>query len=218
MIDFELISSHLPQIYLGLFETLKVTFFSFAIGLTFGCLLGVLQARGPLIARILVSIYTTLFRGTPMLVQISFFYFFLPYAGFSLSGVASACLAIGLNSSAYISQIVRSGINAINQDELDAAQVLGFSSIQKTRYIILPQAIRNSLPALTNESITLLKDSSLASVIGVAEIYKELRGVLNQSYDVITVFFLLAVIYLSLTGILTVCSYIISRKMDYANN
>lgn len=218
MIDLKLIQNFLPEIISGVTVTLQITFSALSIGLILGCILGVIQARGHWMLRTLVSIYTTLFRGTPMLVQITFFYYFLPLLGLSFSSMMSAICAIGLNSSAYVSQVIRSGINGVSADEIEAAKVLGFTPLQTARYLILPQAIRNVIPSLTNESITLLKDSSLAATIGVTELYKQLRSLLNQSYDVTTVFFLLFATYLIMTGIISAIGYILEKRLRYDRN
>ncbi len=217
-LNFDLILHFLPSLAHGVLVTLQITFFALVIGLVLGSILGVVHSRGHWSLRYLVAAYATLFRGTPMLVQITFFYYFLPMIGLSFSSMVCAILAIGFNSSAYMSQIIRSGINGVGTDEIEAAKVLGFSPLQTARFIILPQALRNVVPALTNESITLLKDSSLAATIGVMELYKELRSLLNQSYDVMTVFFLLFATYLILTGLLSLLSYLVERKYSYARN
>ncbi len=218
MIDLKLIQNFFPEIISGVIATLEITFSALAIGLILGCILGVIQSRGHWVLRTLVGIYTTLFRGTPMLVQITFFYYFLPLLGLSFSSMMSAIFAIGFNSSAYVSQVIRSGINGVSADEIEAAKVLGFTPLQTARYLILPQAIRNVIPSLTNESITLLKDSSLAATIGVTELYKQLRSLLNQSYDVTTVFFLLFATYLIMTGIISAIGYILEKRLSYDRN
>lgn len=215
MINFSLIISFMPVLLLALGQTLAVTACSLVVGFSLGTLFGLVQARGPRSLAFAVNVYATLFRGTPMLVQIAFIFFFLPTLGIALSSFSAAALAIGLNSAAYVSQIVRSGVNGVSQEELDAAQVLGFSSLQTALFLVLPQALRNVLPSLTNECITLLKDSSLASTIGVHEVYKESRGLLNQSYDVVTVFFMIAAVYLLLTSIIAGLSHFLEKKLRY---
>jgi ABC-type amino acid transport system permease subunit len=167
------------------------------------------------LVRIPITIYVTIIRGTPMLIQITFFYYVLPSLGIEFSPFWAAICAIAINASAYISQIIKSGIIGVGYDQIEAARVLGFNSFQIGRYIVIPQAVRIVFPALVGEYITLLKDSSLASVIGVMELYKEARSIMNESYDVITIFCLVALIYLILTSISELIFRYIERKMSW---
>jgi His/Glu/Gln/Arg/opine family amino acid ABC transporter permease subunit len=213
--DLGLIVQNLPRIGSGLLKTCQITGLSFSLGLILGSLLGSLQVYGPKPLRWAVTGYTTLFRGTPMMVQITFFYFTLPELGVDLGPFGAASLAIGLNSSAYISQIIRAGILGVKKDEIQAAKALGFSPWQRLTLLVLPQALRRSLPSLTNESITLLKDSSLAYTIGVYEVYKEFRDILNETYDIVTVMPFLVLIYLLMTGVLTLIASQLEKRYAY---
>lgn len=215
MIDVTLVKNALPQILSSALITLQITFGAFAIGCVFGLALGLMHSRGNLLSRSFVNAYSTFLRGTPMLVQIGFFYYLLPAIGLHISAMSAAIVAIGLNSSAYMSQVIRVGVNGVSKDEIDAAKVLGFSRFQTARFIILPQAIHSSLPSITSECITLLKDSSLAASIGVAELYKHLKSMLSETYDVTTVFFLLFASYLTMTGALSLIFYFIKKRMGH---
>src|SRR5581483_870387 len=115
-----------------------------------------------------------------------------PQLGLKLDTLSTSIIAIGLNSAAYISQIVKAGISSVGMGQREAAAALGLSKHDTIRFIILPQALRIALPALGNEFVTLVKDSSLASVIGVAELSKQGRFIISKTYDGITVFFALA--------------------------
>lgn len=218
MIDFALIQNSIPALLKGIFETLKITFGSLSLGFLIGSFLGSLEFSAKSWLKILIRIYVTIFRGTPMLVQLAFLYFLLPSIGVHLSNLSCCILAIGLNSAAYVSQIVKSGLMAINQDEIEAAKVLGLKPLQIWIFIMIPQTFRNILPSLTNESITLLKDSSLASTIGVSEVYKELKSILSSSYDIATVFFLMTIIYLTLTTMISYLSYYFEKRFSYARD
>lgn len=204
----------LPYLIRGTLVTLQIAFFSSLIGFFGGTLLGFIQTSSNSLLRFLVTIYVTIFRGTPMLIQIPFFYYLLPEIGIELSLFATAVVAIGLNSMAYISQIVRSGIVSIGKGQREAAHVLGFSSWQTMRYILFPQAIRTVVPALLNEFITLIKDSSLASTIGVVELFKEGTIIISRTYAVIPVYCAIALIYLTLTTALSCVAAVIERRMN----
>lgn len=199
MINTELIIASLPLLLHGAVVTLQITALTALFGFVGGTIIGVLQTSEIALAEKIISVYVALLRGTPMLIQITFFYFVLPQIGVTMSSFWAAALAIGINSSAYVSQIVVSGIRAVSRGQIEAAQVLGFSRLQIARFIVVPQALSIVLPALAGECVTLLKDSSLASIIGVQELYKEARAIMNQSYDVVTVFSLVAVLYLIMT-------------------
>jgi His/Glu/Gln/Arg/opine family amino acid ABC transporter permease subunit len=215
MIDSELIKSALPLLLQGALVTLHITFFAVMIGFLMGTVIGYAHVYAFKPLRWLISCYVTLIRGTPMLIQITFFYFVLPSFGIILSNFWTAVIAIGVNSGAYMSQIVVAGINAISRGQIEAAKVLGFSSMGIARYIVLPQAFRIMVPALAGECITLVKDSSLASIIGVMELYKEARSIINQSYDVITIFCLVALLYLAMTTLIALLFHALERKMGW---
>ena len=138
-------------------------------------------------------------------------YAVIPFFGLSLSAITTAIIAFGINSSAYVSQTVYSGISTVSKDQSEAAFVLGFTKIQTAWYIVLPQAIKAMLPALRSEIMTLIKDSSLASIIGVSELYKEARNIISVTYEVKTMYFLVACIYF----IMTFSVLLLSRYIEY---
>lgn len=203
MIDFTLIWESLPSLYQGALVSLQITLIAALIGIGFGSILGLAEASCLKLIRLFVGIYVTLVRGTPMLVQILFIFYVLPQFGLIIAPFWAASLAIGLNSSAYISQIIRSGVNAVPKGEIEAANTLGFSRMQTMVYIIFPQAFRMTLPVLGNELITLVKDSSLASIIGVMELTKEASVIRSRTYDAFSILLAISIIYLVLTATLS---------------
>lgn len=208
MINIEVIQLALPHLFHGAAVSVGLAACALLIGFTGGITLALLQTGGHPLVQKAVAVYSTIIRGTPMLIQIVFLYYLLPVFGIFVSPFFSAVLAIGFNSSAYISQIMRSGIISINKGQIEAARTLGIPRRDIIRYIILPQAFKIVLPALGNESITLIKDSSLASLIGVAELYKEGQIIISQTYDSLSVYCALALFYLTITSVL---SYIFSH-------
>lgn len=207
MIDIQLITQSIPLLLQGAFITIQIAAFACTIGLTLGTILALLHTGPIKLFRSIVTIYVTIIRGTPMLIQILFAFYVLPQFGISLPALWTAIIAIGLNSAAYISQIIKSGIASISTGQVEAGKVLGLSTTQIMQYIVLPQAIRVVLPALGNEFITLIKDSSLASIIGVAELSKQGRIITSRTYDAISVFVAVAFCYLLIT---TTISFIVS--------
>lgn len=193
----------MPSLLHGAGISLLIACVSSLVGFMWGTLLAVVEFTRNRFLQWLVSGYVTLFRGTPMLVQILFVYYVLPQFGIFIAPFWAACLAIGLNSAAYVSQAILTGLNAVDQGQMEAAQTLGFNRLQAMRLIALPQAFRIALPSLGNELVTLIKDSSLASVIGVMELSKEASIIRSRTYDAFSVLLAISVIYLIMTGVVS---------------
>ena len=196
MIDFALLNSALPLLAKASANTLIIAFFSTLIGLCGGTAIALAEQSQIRLVRLVASLYVTVVRGTPMIVQIVFLYYGL---NLPFSPIVVAIIAIGLNSSAYVSQTIKSGINSVAKGEIEAAVVMGIRRRDIMHYIILPQAFRAIFPSLGNEFVTLIKDSSLAYIIGVHELFKESRNLMNVTYDVITVYVAVTLFYLVLT-------------------
>jgi His/Glu/Gln/Arg/opine family amino acid ABC transporter permease subunit len=214
IIDFNLIAQYLPILLQGLIVTLQIAAIGCCIGLVFGTILALMQTSNNTLLRIIVNCYVIIIRGTPMLIQIVCAFSLLPHIGIHITALWTAIIAIGLNSAAYISQIIKSGILSISAGQMEAAKVLGFSTIDTIRYIVLPQAVRTTLPALGNEFVTLIKDSSLASLIGVAELTKQANYVKSKTFDAITVYFAAAILYLIVTSTISFCVARLEKRMN----
>lgn len=215
MININIIIDALPQLLHGALVSLAIAFGASLIGFILGTYLGIIQASESHIGRSLVTTYVTIIRGTPMLIQIVFFYILILHFQLPLSKFAAALLAIGMNSSAYISQVVRSGIMSISKGQIEAAYTLGITKNDIMRFIILPQAFRVVIPALGNELVTLIKDSSLASIIGVTELYREGELLKYQVFDAISVYTAVALIYLIMTSSLSFIVHKIEKYLRY---
>lgn len=208
MIDISLIIDSLPMLLEGLLATLQIAGVGCSIGLSLGTPLALMQTSQLGLLRGIVATYVTIIRGTPMLIQILCAYYVLPQIGIQIPAIWAATIAIGLNSAAYISQIIRSGIESVSIGQIEAGKVLGLTTTQIASYIVLPQAFRVVLPALNNEFVTLIKDSSLASMIGVAELSRQGRLIISRTYDAISIFLAVAILYLIIT---TAISLIIAK-------
>ena len=215
MINITLIWQSLPALLHGTLITLKIAAYGTLIGFSLGTLLGVARTSKNKLVRLLISLYTTIVRGTPMLFQIIIFVYIIPLP---ISELSAAIWAIGINSSAYICEIVRGGILAIPKGQHEAAHVLGLSPWQTYRYIIIPQAFRTLLPSFGNEFITLIKDSSLASIVGVMELFKEGTIVISQHYDAISIYAIVGLIYLVLTSIVSIVINYIQSRVNHATH
>ncbi|RLF23059.1 MAG: nickel transporter [Thermoprotei archaeon] len=185
----------LPFLLKGVKITLIVSFISFAIGFVLGIMAGIARLSDNRLIYSLSSTYVEIIRGTPLLVQILFIYFGLPRLGINLDPLTAGIVALSINSGAYQAEIVRAGIQSIPRGQVEAALSLGMKEWQVFRYVILPQAVRNMVPALVNELVTLIKDSSLVSVIGVAELTRRGEYVVAWSFRPFETYLAVALIY-----------------------
>ncbi|MEP0868983.1 ABC transporter permease subunit [Trichocoleus desertorum AS-A10] len=198
------ITRALPILLQGALITLQLTALSVLLGLIGGTLMGLarLSASRPL--RWFARAYIDFFRGTPLLVQILMIYFGIPALvqglgfTFTFNRLGAAVLALSLNSTAYLAEIVRAGIQSIEVGQVEAAQSLGLGPGQTLRYVVFPQAFRRMLPPLGNEFITLLKDTSLVSVIGFEELLRRGQLIVADNYRAFEIYAAVALVYLVL--------------------
>lgn len=182
--------------------TLEIFFVTLIIALPLGMLaaLGRLSAWKPL-AR-LVEFYIWIMRGTPLMLQLLFVYFALPMVGIRLPDIAAALLAFTLNYAAYFAEIFRAGIQSVPKGQYEAAKTLGMSYPQTMRRIILPQVFRMVLPPVSNETINLVKDTSLVYILAMNDLLRVARTIVQREFDM-TPFLIAAVFYLAMTFVLT---------------
>ncbi len=198
--DFELIQNALPILILGAGVTIEITAFSVAVGFFIGLFVGIARISQFKVLRVLAAIYADCIRGTPLLVQIFLIYFALPMViGQRVEPFIAAVAACGINSGAYVSEIFRAGIQAIDIGQMEAGRSLGMTWWQTMYSIILPQAIRNILPPLGNEFIAMLKDSSLVSVISFEELTRRGQLIIAQTYGSFEIWMTVAILYLIMT-------------------
>lgn len=196
----------------GVWLTAQLAFLSLILGLPIGLLLALLRVQSSRLLAAPAAVYVEVMRGTPLLVQILFIYFVLPYFGVYLPAFTSGVIALTLNSAAYISEIFRAGILSIDAGQMEAARALGMSYPQAMRNIILPQTFRRVVPPLTNEGIALLKDSSLVSVIGLTELARSGQELASRYAAPLTIWPVVAIFYLLLTFPLTRVAEYLERR------
>lgn len=198
--DLELIEKSLPFLLQGALITIEITMLSVGIGFLIGLFTGIARISRVRLLRITATIYADGIRGTPLLIQIFLIYFALPVVlGMHINPFVAAVTACGINSGAYVSEIFRAGIQSIDIGQMEAGRSLGLTWWQTMYYILLPQAFRNILPPLGNEFITMLKDSSLVSVIGFEELTRRGQLVIAQTYASFEIWMTVAVLYLIMT-------------------
>lgn len=195
----------------GVAATLKITFFACLIGIAIGMVIAIIRithdnnidtmrrrSPGRLLLKLangICKVYLTVIRGTPVVVQLMIMIFVI-FA--SQDKTFTAILTFGINSGAYVAEIVRSGIMSIDRGQFEAGRSLGFNYIQTMRYIILPQALKNVLPALANEFIVLLKETSVAGYAAVSELTRGGQKIMSNTYDAMYAYVAVAVVYLIL--------------------
>lgn len=202
-IRWDLFADALPVLLRGARLTIQLTLLTMLIGIPLGLLIALarLSHFPPLSA--LATVYVEAVRGTPLLMQIYVIYFVLPAAGISLPSFLAGLAALSLNSAAYVAEIFRAGIESIDTGQREAARALGMSGGQAMRFVVLPQTLRRVLPPLTNEAVALLKDSSLVSVVALAELMRVGKEVATNTGAPTTVYLAVALLYLAMTLPLT---------------
>lgn len=196
----------------GLVATLEISFFAVLIGIVIGFIIAIIRATHDKTGKlkffnVIAKIYLTVVRGTPVLVQLLIAYYCI-FTAPDVSKIFVAVIAFGINSGAYVAEIVRSGIMSIDNGQLEAGRSLGFNYFQSMIYIILPQAFKNVLPALSNEFIVLLKETSVAGYIGIQDLTKGGDIIRSLTYEALFPLIVVALIYLVIVMMLT---YLISR-------
>jgi polar amino acid transport system permease protein len=204
-----LYQSTLPLLIKGALTTLWISAIGIFAGFCFGAIFGVLDCNKVRMRYLspILRLYVAIFRGTPLFVQLLIVYFALPDAlGIQLSPISAGIITLGLNSTAYLAEIIRAGINAIDVGQWNASYILGYSRFATFRFVILPQALRNVIPAITNEFGTLIKESSILMVIGVPELVKVSKDIVARNLKPMEIYLMAALFYLAMTYAVAFCT------------
>lgn len=206
-------AKYLPLLLKGALVTLELT----ALGVLFGLVLGVIAALGRLshfwLFNIPAQLYTWIIRGTPLLVQILIIYVGLPAVGITLPPFPAAVIALSINSGAYITEIIRAGIQSIDVGQMEASLTLGMTYGKAMRRIIFPQAYRRLLPPLVNEFVALLKDSSLVSVISMEELLRRGQEIYTANYQQMQTLILVGILYLIMTSVFVLVANRLEKRL-----
>lgn len=218
-IDIFLNKGGYEKVILGLQNTLTIAISGLVIGIIIGTLIATVRVipKYKLLPRVLngiCSFYVELFRGTPIVVQLLIFYYvLLPLMGIRMSGVEVAMLVFGLNSGAYISEIMRSGILSVDGGQMEAGRAVGLSFGTTMMKIVIPQAIKNILPTLGNEFIALVKETSVVSFVGATDLYVAFNLIGSNSYEFMVPYIVMALIYIVLVLIISAGVKLMERSL-----
>jgi polar amino acid transport system permease protein len=217
-LDFSFLTSYYPYFITGTINTIVIAIFTVFFGVIIGTLLALMKISHNSLLRMAASAYIEFIRGTPLLVQLYIIFYLVTFPDFSLFGVQMSrfipgVIALSINSGAYVAEIIRAGIQAVDKGQMEASRSLGFTVGQSMKYVVLPQAIKNILPALGNEFVVVIKESSIVSIIGIAELMMSaniIRGAIYRPFEPLLV---AALIYFILTFTLTRVLGVAERRM-----
>lgn len=210
-----------PLLLRGLGITIGISVISIVLGMIIGlltCFMGMAKSK---ILRAVAAVYVWCVRGTPMIVQAFLIYYAMPQVvqlmipGFRIDPFPAGIITLSLNAGAYMSEIFRGGINAVSVGQIEAARSLGLSKTKTMMKIVLPQAFKFSIPALVNQFIITVKDSSILSVIGLADVVNQAKVYVGKTYAFFPTYITVAAYYLIVISILMVVSKIVEKKMSY---
>ena len=203
----------------GLKNTVTIAVLGLVIGIVIGTIIAAVRVmpKYRLVPRILdgiCSVYVAFFRGTPMVVQLLVFYYVLfPLMGVNMTSVAVSILVFGLNSGAYISEIMRGGILSVDPGQMEGGRAMGLSFAATMMKIVIPQAVKNILPTLGNEFITLIKETSIVSFVGATDLYKAFNVMGTNTYEFMVPYLAMALIYIVMVLIITLLIKLMERRL-----
>lgn len=197
----------------GLWVTLKISFLAAILTFVIGIVVAMMKLSPLVFLRDIASVYITIVRGTPLLVQIFLFYFIVANI-FELDRFVAGVLSLGIFFGAYMAEILRGAIQSIDKGQLEAANSLGISKYQAMRYIILPQAFKRALPTLVGEMIALIKDSSLVSVIAITDLTKVGKEIVANTFSPFETWIVIALLYLCITSTLSYVGHRLEKRMQ----
>lgn len=207
-----------PFLLKGARVTITLTLVSLALGIALGLLVGLARVTPSGLVRNGAVVYIEVIRGTPLLMQLIFIYYGLPSVGLNLDAYTAGILGLSLNSSAYVGEIFRAGIQSIARGQVEAARATGLTYAQAMRFVVLPQALRVVLPPLTNEFVAMLKDTSLVSTLAVAELLRVGREMQAWKSNTFSPFAGVALVYLAMTIPMTKLARHFEKRLGAGRN
>ncbi|MGG4200680.1 amino acid ABC transporter permease [Peribacillus frigoritolerans] len=211
----DIIVAALPLLLKGLQVTLYIFVIAIILGFLIGLLVALLRLAPIKILNWIAKVYVDAIRGTPFIVQLFFIYFGVNSLNLiSLDSTTAGIITVAINAGAYFAEIIRAGIQSIDKGQTEAARSIGFNGAQTMRYVVLPQAFRRMLPTITNQSIISLKDTSLLSVIGIADLTQQGQIQASATFEAFKVWLAVGVIYFIIIYLLTLIANFIERRVQ----
>lgn len=212
--DFNTLAGIVPVLLKASIMTLKLTFLSVVFGTIIGVIMAMIKLSSNKFIAAIGNFYTWIFRGTPLLLQLFVFYYGFPAVGITLTSMQAAIIGLSINSGAYMAEIIRSGILAIDKGQFEASKALGFTYYQTMKRIVLPQAFRIVIPPVGNEFIAMIKDTSLVSSIAMEELLRAAGLLVSASGNPIGPYLVTACLYLLMTTVFTSIFSAVERKLS----
>lgn len=211
----DIISAALPMLLKGLQVTLYIFVIAIIIGFLIGLVIALFRLAPIKILNWIAKVYVDAIRGTPFIVQLFFIYFGINSLQIvSLNSTTAGIITVAINAGAYFAEIIRAGIQSIDKGQTEAARSIGFTGAQTMRFIILPQAFRRMLPTITNQSIISLKDTSLLSVIGIADLTQQGQIQASATFEAFKIWLAVGVIYFIVIYLLTLLANFVERRFQ----
>lgn len=213
-------ASYRSEILTGLSNTVKIAVMGLIIGIIIGTLIAIVRVSPkykvlPRVLNGICSFYVGFFRGTPMVVQLLLsYYVFLPLLGINLPSVTVAIIVFGMNSGAYISEIMRGGIQSVDPGQMEGGRAIGLSFATTMIKIVIPQAVKNILPTLGNEFIALIKETSIVSFVGALDLYVAFRKIGTNTYEFMVPYIVMALIYIALVLVISGLIKLMERSLS----
>jgi polar amino acid transport system permease protein len=200
----------------GISVSLRIFFITLIFAFPLGLILSMIYRTNRFLNK-LISLYTWLFRGTPLMLQLFFFMYGLPALGIPVDRMMVAYIAFIINYAAYFTEVIRAGIESLPKDQYESGSIMGASNVQIYRHIIMPQAVRYQMPVLTNEVITLIKDTALVTVIAISDVMRNVKEIVSRDFT-ISPFVLAAIFYLLMSYLIIQVARRIEKKYDFIEN
>ena len=217
-IDLSIFTSYAPQFFLGFWMTIRIVIGAIILGMPFGLVLALCQRSRFRLLRILAVSYIEIFRNTPFIIQVFIFFYVLPFYGLHLPAAYVGTVALAAFGSAYFAEVIRGGINAVAKGQLESARATGMSDWEAMRYVVLPQTLPIVLPALTNQTLSLVKESAILSTITVGELTMAAITVQGQTFRPFEAFIMIAIMYWALNETIAIIMRRVERKVSNRSN
>ena len=217
-IDLSILINYGPQLFLGFLMTIKIVISAIILGIPFGLVLALGQRSRLKLVRVLSASFIEVFRNTPFIIQVFMFFYVLPFYGFHLPAAYVGIVALAAFGSAYFAEVIRGGINAVAKGQLESARATGMSDWQAMRYVVLPQTLPIILPAMTNQTLSLVKESAVLSTITVGELTMAAVKVQGETFRPFEAFIMIAMMYWALNETIAIFMRRVERKVSNRSN